>query len=136
MKKVVENAIKIASDPFGNYAITEIVTQWPTNVCYPIFNAIKGHLADLCIQKYASNVIEFCFKHATTHIRSQYINEFITSERLLNLIKNGYANYVVQKSLKATEPGPDRDLFLEAIKKCLTQIKDKKIRTKWEKICQ
>jgi len=26
MKKVAENAIKIATDPFGNYAITEIVT--------------------------------------------------------------------------------------------------------------
>lgn len=136
MKKVAENAIKIATDPFGNYAITEIVTQWPTDVCDPIFNAIKSHLVDLCNQKYSSNVVECCFKLAPMHTRSEYIHELSGSERLLNLIKNGFGNYVVQSTLKIAEPGPDKDLLIEAIKTCIIQIKDKNIRTKWEQICK
>jgi hypothetical protein len=66
------------------------------------------------------------------HTRSEYIHELSGSERLLNLIKNGFGNYVVQSTLKIAEPGPDKDLLIEAIKTCIIQIKDKNIRTKWE----
>jgi len=32
-----QDIIKLVSDPFGNYAITEIIQNWNSEVCEPIF---------------------------------------------------------------------------------------------------
>jgi hypothetical protein len=45
-KNIVEiiyrNAVTNAKNPYGNYAITEIITNWPKTVCEPIFLAFRG----------------------------------------------------------------------------------------------
>lgn len=87
--------MKIACDPFGNYAITEIITRWPKSVCRPIFDALRSHLSELCIQKYSSNVLERCFEFAPDEVRSQYIAELVSCECLPSLIKNSFGNYVI-----------------------------------------
>ena len=114
MDKMSKNAVAIACDPFGNYAITEIITRWPKQVCAPIFEALRSHLSELCIQKYSSNVLENCFERAPDEVRSQYVMELVHCERLPNLIKNGFGNYVIQKSLKVVQ-GAERDSLVEAI---------------------
>ncbi len=53
---------------------------------------------------------------------------------LLGLIRNSFGNYVVQKALKLAYGGY-RSALIAAIQKNIPAIPDKKIRIKWEKIC-
>lgn len=49
MAKISPAAIDIACDPFGNYAVTEIITNWPQSVCAPIYQALRSNISELCI---------------------------------------------------------------------------------------
>ncbi len=73
MAKISPAAIDITCDPFGNYAVTEIITNWPQSVCAPIYEALRSNLSELCIQKYSSNVLERCFEQAPEPVRSQFV---------------------------------------------------------------
>lgn len=52
------------------------------------------------MQKYSSNVIEICLERCDPQTRSEFIVEISNSDKLANLIKHSYGNYVVQKALK------------------------------------
>jgi hypothetical protein len=80
-------------------------------------------------------VLERCFDHASEPVRSQFVQELVHCERLTSLIKNGFGNYVIQRSLKVAA-GEDRANLIAAIQKCMPAIQDRKIRKKWEKILQ
>lgn len=95
MSKIRDKVVEIACDPFGNYAITEIITRWPKSVCEPIFESLRSHISELCIQKYSSNVLERCLEYAPDETRSQYITELALCDRLPALIKNSFGNYVI-----------------------------------------
>ena len=49
MSKIRENVIKLVSDPFGNYAISEILTNWPHEVCVPIYDKLMSKISELSI---------------------------------------------------------------------------------------
>ena len=49
------------------------------------------------------------------------------------MIKNQFANYVVQKALKLAQ-GPDKDLLISCLSKVVPDITDKRIREKWERL--
>jgi hypothetical protein len=133
MSKITEDALKIVCDPFGNYAITEIISWWPPAVCQPIFQFLKGNIYELCKKKYSSPVIEKCIEFAPAEVRSQYLMELVNCERLANLITNSFGNYVIQKSLKIAQ-GSEKDALIAAIQKSIPAIPDRKIRKKWERI--
>jgi len=49
MSKIQNNVIKLVSDPFGNYAISEILTNWPHEVCAPIYEKLMSKISELSI---------------------------------------------------------------------------------------
>jgi len=49
MSKIQNNVIKLVSDPFGNYAISEILTNWPHEVCVPIYEKLMSKISELSI---------------------------------------------------------------------------------------
>jgi len=55
------------------------------------------------MQKYSSNVIEVCLEQCDSYTRSDFIGEISNSEKIANLIKHSFGNYVVQKALKISE---------------------------------
>ena len=60
---------------------------------------LLGKISQLSIQKFSSNVIERCLEKADPQIKTLYIEEITNSDKLSNLIRNSYGNYVVQKAL-------------------------------------
>lgn len=80
--------MQLVCHPFGNYAITHIVTNWSTKTSEIIFKSLQTKLCELSMQKYSSNVIEVCLEKCDTSIRSQMIQEISNSDKLANLIKN------------------------------------------------
>jgi hypothetical protein len=55
---VSENAIELVQDPYGNYAVQEIMEKWSEQNFVPLFEKVKTRVAQLSIQKFSSNVIE------------------------------------------------------------------------------
>lgn len=49
MSRIQGNVIKLVSDPFGNYAISEILTNWPHEVCVPIYEKLMSKISELSI---------------------------------------------------------------------------------------
>ena len=66
-------------------------------------------------------------EYADPETRSKYISEIAYSDRLVDMIKNSFGNYVVQTALRLAEQA-DKELLVNAIRKRLPQITDKKIR--------
>jgi len=95
MCRISKEILHLACHPFGNYAITQMVTNWPNKVNQTIFRALKNKLYELSMQKYSSNVIEICLERCDPQTRSEFIVEISNSEKLANLIKHSYGNYVV-----------------------------------------
>jgi hypothetical protein len=87
----------------------------------PIFEQLRKNLTELCTQKYSSNVLEKCFEFAPDDVRAQFIDELVMCERLPNLIKNSFGNYVIQKSLDMAQ-GTEREHLTQAIQKCIPLI--------------
>lgn len=114
MNRIQKEIMHLVCHPFGNYAITQIVTHWPNKLNMCIFRALKNKLYELSMQKYSSNVIEVCLANSDPQTRSVFIEEISKSEKLANLIKHAYGNYVVQKALKIAREA-DHHLLTAAI---------------------
>jgi hypothetical protein len=100
MNRISKDIMSMVCHPFGNYAITQIVTNWPNKTNQVIFKALKSKLYELSMQKYSSNVVEVCIEWSDAQTRSEFILEISNSDKLANLVKHSYGNYVVQKALK------------------------------------
>jgi len=59
------------------------------------------HIVDLSKQKFSSNVIEKCLDLNIDNFLDKVIQTFCNSEQLPLLIIHEFANYVVQRSIKA-----------------------------------
>lgn len=47
MKNIEHQIIKLVSDPFGNYAISEILFNWPNEVCMPVYERLMSRISEL-----------------------------------------------------------------------------------------
>lgn len=78
--------------------ITAIVNQFRNNVCA------------LSAQKFSSNVVEKCVRVADLEGRKNLISELIDKSRLERMLRDSFANYVVQTALDYAEPGQRAEL--------------------------
>jgi len=102
---ISKKAISLVQDPFGNYVVQHVLDKHPkaeSSQC--IISKLIGHLAELCVQKFSSNVIEKCLKVANSENRQAFLNEIIESDMLAVLLNDRYANFVIQTALDIAEP--------------------------------
>ena len=78
--------IATISDQYGNYAVSDMISNWPLQICEKVFKSLHSQLNKLCTQKYSSPVVERCLKLAPEPIKKDYITELVDSEELANLI--------------------------------------------------
>ena len=78
-----EDILPLMQDPYGNYAIQILVEIWMEEMSFGVMCAIRGKVAQLCIQKYASNVIEKCLKEEA--MRAFIVDELIHHLRDCNI---------------------------------------------------
>lgn len=45
MNKIAENVIELVQNPYGNYAVTEVINHWDAEVCYPIFLKLRNKIS-------------------------------------------------------------------------------------------
>ncbi|OMJ28909.1 Pumilio-like protein [Smittium culicis] len=109
----------LVQDQYGNYVIQHILEHGKPSDRTLIVNKIKGHVLLLSKHKFASNVVEKCIAYGNEDERKFLINEAIqpNSDNVIGLVimmKDQYANYVVQKMLDVVD-GEQRDILLMRI---------------------
>jgi len=134
-QKLAENAITLVQNSYGNYSIQTTFENWDYSLTVPIIKQFFGKMCALSMQKFSSNVIEKCLERGGEVVLSKFINEVFTNNKIADLMKNNYGNYVVQKALKLANE-VNRKLIIDMVLKNLERVGDKKLIMKWRFIVQ
>lgn len=119
---IAQNSLDLVQDAFGNYVVQHlIINRAPgqnPNVGR-IIDALKGHVFELCLQKYSSNVLEKCLANSPDKERNKIINEILNpgpnlkaSEAIRKLLFHQFGNYVFQQALEVSRD-PQFSLLIE-----------------------
>jgi len=110
---------ELIQDQFGNYVTQHVLEQGTPQDKHSIISRIQGHVLRFSQHKFASNVVEKCMAQATLLQLQTLVNEVITPTAdgivpLTIMIKDQYANYVVQKMLDVVNAS-QREQLLQRI---------------------
>ncbi|KAF7186066.1 Pumilio domain-containing protein C6G9.14 [Pseudocercospora fuligena] len=96
---VIANAYSLVQDPFGNYVVQYILDLSEPCFTEPLCRAFYGEIPSLSRQKFSSNVIEKCIRCASVETRREIVREIMPPQTLEKLLRDGFANYVVQTAM-------------------------------------
>ena len=99
IKQITDNAFHLVQDPFGNYVLQYIVDLEESCFTDPLCEAFRGQIPSLSKQKFSSNVIEKCLRGAQKNVSCAMIEEMLSTNELEKLLRDQYANYVVQTAM-------------------------------------
>jgi hypothetical protein len=120
--EITFNALTLVQDAFGNYVVQYVLDLKYARFSDAIIRRFLGHVYELSLQKFSSNVIEKCIRVAEIDTRRGLIAGILDKDRLPVLLQDNYANYVVQTSLDVAEPGQYVQL-VELIRPVLPSIR-------------
>ena len=127
---VKENALTLIKHPYANLVIQVIVESWPD--FKDILVMFEGKYYSLSLEKYASNVVERCLEK-DQNILNMYIDEIIASEKIYEVMKSNFGNYVIQKAIKLSKNENKQKLVFNAAKD-INKLNDPKLIIKWKSI--
>ena len=135
IKKIIkDNAFDLILHPYGNYVIQSAVENFENNDLYEIINLFNKKFICFSLQKFSSNVVERCLEKSDD-ILNNYINDVCLSNKLSEIMKNNYGNYVIQKALKLSS-GKYKKLLVINVQNNINKLKEKKLILKWHSILQ
>ncbi|KAF3941188.1 hypothetical protein ABW19_dt0201326 [Dactylella cylindrospora] len=119
---ITENAFALVRDPFGNYVVQYILDLGEPELAEPLIHKFLGRISELSMQKFSSNVIEKCIRVSEKETRTRMIKEIINPPELEKLIRDSYANYVIQTALDYAET-ESRQLLVDNLRPILPSIR-------------
>ncbi|KAI9101773.1 armadillo-type protein [Phlyctochytrium arcticum] len=134
--------INLIQDQYGNYVIQHVLERGKIPDKSVIIGKVRGQVLQLSKHKFASNVVEKCVAYGSKKDRSLLIEEVIHTRPdgtspLILMMKDQFANYVVQKMLDVVD-GDQRETLVQKIKPHLASLKKytygKHLITKVEKL--
>ncbi|RMZ83983.1 hypothetical protein DV737_g1341, partial [Chaetothyriales sp. CBS 132003] len=120
--RITECAFDLVQDPFGNYVVQYILDLDEPAFTRPLCDSFKGRVVALSKQKFSSNVIEKCLRTADQDSRRALIDEMMLGNELDKMLRDSFANYVVQTALEFADE-QCRARLTEAIRPILPSIK-------------
>jgi len=99
---IVENALELAQDSFGNYVLQQIMDTAQDDTLCLIMERLKGSMSKLAVQKFSSIIVEKLVQRAPKDLRKDIIDEIIDERNISRLLQDIYANYVIQTILTVT----------------------------------
>ncbi|KAJ7412723.1 pumilio 1 [Pitangus sulphuratus] len=114
-------------DQYGNYVIQHVLEHGRPEDKSKIVSEIRGKVLALSQHKFASNVVEKCVTHASRAERALLIDEVCCQNdgphsALYTMMKDQYANYVVQKMIDMAEPA-QRKIIMHKIRPHITTLR-------------
>ncbi|QSL66194.1 hypothetical protein MERGE_000569 [Pneumocystis wakefieldiae] len=107
-KEITKHALNLVQDPFGNYVVQYILDLGDARFSEPLIHRFIGNVCLLSVQKFSSNVIEKCIRMAESPTRNLLIQEL--PRKIASLIRDSYANYVIQTSLDYADSAQRKQL--------------------------
>lgn len=100
IQRITEHAVTLVQDPFGNYVVQYIIDLNEPMFTEPLVQQFHGKITQLSRHKFSSNVIEKCLRCASGDSKDMIVEELLTPGEMERLIRDAYANYVVQTALE------------------------------------
>ncbi|VFQ98219.1 unnamed protein product [Cuscuta campestris] len=126
MEEILGSVSTLAQDQYGNYVIQHVLEHGEPHERSIIIQELAGKIVQMSQQKFASNVVEKCLTFGEPNERQLLVNEMLgttdENEPLQAMMKDQFANYVVQKVLE-TCSDQERELILSRIKVHLNALK-------------
>jgi mRNA-binding protein PUF3 len=118
---------KLITDQYGNYVTQHVIEHGLPEDRAKIVALIKAQFLTFSKHKFASNVVEQCLKCSDDAQRRELVSVILAkNERgesnVMNLLRDGYGNYVIQKMLD-TLNRDDYEDFVQALKPELEKAK-------------
>ena len=129
---VKEHSMEIIKHTYGNFIIQSIIENWDSNEVKEIMNLYINNLIDLSLEKFASNVIER-FIEKDNEVLLKFINDLVISKRSLEVMKDNYGNFVIQKALKLAF-GPSKNILVIELYNNVDKLNNKKLILKWKSL--
>ncbi|XWS28803.1 hypothetical protein CRYUN_Cryun25bG0102500 [Craigia yunnanensis] len=126
MDEILVSVSMLAQDQYGNYVVQHVLEHGKPHERSIIIKELAGKIVQMSQQKFASNVVEKCLTFGGPSERQLLVNEMLGStdenEPLQAMMKDQFANYVVQKVLETCDD-QQRELILSRIKVHLNALK-------------
>ena len=122
ISQITENAFSLVQDPFGNYVLQYIVDLAEPVFTNPLCYSFQHSIPSLSKQKFSSNVIEKCLRGAEPAVTTMMIEEMLNANELEKMLRDSFANYVVQTALDYAAP-ETKTRLVEAIRPILPAIR-------------
>ncbi|KAI1994799.1 hypothetical protein LOZ51_001322 [Ophidiomyces ophidiicola] len=120
--QITSNSYTLVQDPFGNYVVQYILDLAEPCFTEPLCQTFAGKVSMLSKQKFSSNVIEKCLRTAEFQSRRLLIQEMLPANELERMLRDSFANYVVQTAMDYADP-ETRLALIEAIRPILPAIR-------------
>ncbi|KAG8047900.1 hypothetical protein GUJ93_ZPchr0008g12810 [Zizania palustris] len=142
INEILQSACVLAQDQYGNYVTQHVLERGKGHERTQIISKLAGQVVTMSQNKFASNVIEKCFQHGDIAERDLLIQEIVQqtegNDNLLVMMKDQYANYVVQKILETCNE-QQRELLISRVKGHLQALRKytygKHIVSRVEQLC-
>uniref|UniRef100_A0A8C6MEQ3 PUM-HD domain-containing protein n=1 Tax=Nothobranchius furzeri TaxID=105023 RepID=A0A8C6MEQ3_NOTFU len=110
----------LLQDQYGNYVIQHVLEHGRPEDKSKIVAEVRGKVLVLSQHKFASNVVEKCVIHSSRAERALLIDEVCCQKdgphsALYTMMKDQYANYVVQRMIDMAEPA-QRKIIMHKIR--------------------
>eukprot|EP00698_Gefionella_okellyi_P002291 TRINITY_DN120_c0_g1_i1.p1 TRINITY_DN120_c0_g1~~TRINITY_DN120_c0_g1_i1.p1 ORF type:complete len:716 (-),score=176.46 TRINITY_DN120_c0_g1_i1:77-2224(-) len=110
LQELLHHIHDLVQDQYGNYVIQHVLMRGKPEHRALIMQELRGNIVRYSQHKFASNVVEKCLLHGTTPQRDMIIDEIIRTNTgpaapLELMMKDQYANYVVQRVLELANEG-------------------------------
>lgn len=122
IRKITDHAFHLVQDPFGNYVLQYIVDLQESCFTDPLCYTFQGQIPQLSKQKFSSNVIEKCLRGAQPEITRTMIEEMLNAKELEKMLRDSYANYVVQTAMDYAD-ADTKSRLVEAIRPLLPAVR-------------
>jgi mRNA-binding protein PUF3 len=118
LKEIMPAANSIMTDIFGNYVAQHVIKHANDHYRAEMIRIVlRGNVFALSRHKNASNIVEECIINGTAADRTAILKQLTDPAHdpnpLLTLMKDQYANYVLQKMLEELDMGPERQKLID-----------------------
>jgi pumilio RNA-binding family len=126
MDEILRCVCMLAQDQYGNYVVQHVLEHGKPHERTCIITQLVGLIVQMSQQKFASNVVEKCLTFGSPEERQMLVDEMLgttdENEPLQAMMKDQFANYVVQKVLETCDD-QQLEMILNRIKVHLTALK-------------
>ncbi|KAJ2891763.1 hypothetical protein MKZ38_010730 [Zalerion maritima] len=120
---ITKHALILVQDPFGNYVIQYIIDLNEASFTEPLVVMFGGQVVGLSRHKFSSNVIEKCLRCSTDTSKDMIVNEILQGTKIDQMLRDSFANYVVQTALEYATPSR-KIALVDAIRPLLPAVRN------------